>query len=74
MYFKEPRKAVYGFTDSNGVITVNRGTCTDLDWDERSFSDIASRALTYLGFPIRDANLAQFESVIDTNQVRDVNN
>ena len=34
----------------------------------------SSRALTYLGFPIRDANLAQFESVIDTNQVRDVNN
>ena len=74
LYFKEPKEGVYGYTETNGVITVNRGTCTDLDWDKRSFSDISSRAITYLGFPIKDREIAQFESVIDANQIRDVNN
>ena len=74
VYFKEPKEGVYGYTESSGVITVNRGTCVDLDWDKRSFSDISNRALTYLGFPIKDAEIMQLESVVDSNQIRDVNN
>tara|TARA_A100001201_G_scaffold101606_1_gene87241 strand:+ start:2953 stop:3648 length:696 start_codon:yes stop_codon:yes gene_type:complete len=74
LYFKKPANGVYGYTESNGVITQNQGTSTDLDWDERSFSDIVNRALTYLGFPIKDAEIIQAESIIDNNQVRDGNN
>ena len=74
MYFKKPTNGVYGYTESNGVITQNQSTSTDLDWDERSFSDIVNRALTYLGFPIKDAEIIQAESIIDNNQVRDGNN
>tara|TARA_R100000406_G_scaffold5594_2_gene3791 strand:+ start:1319 stop:2014 length:696 start_codon:yes stop_codon:yes gene_type:complete len=74
LYFKKPTNGVYGYTESNGVITQNQGTSTDLDWDERSFSDIVNRALTYLGFPIKDAEIIQAESIIDNNQVRDGNN
>ena len=74
LYFKKPTNGVYGYTESNGVITQNQNTSTDLDWDERSFSDIVNRALTYLGFPIKDAEIIQAESIIDNNQVRDGNN
>lgn len=74
LYFKKPANGVYGYTESNGVITQNQSTSTDLDWDERSFSDIVNRALTYLGFPIKDAEIIQAESIIDNNQVRDGNN
>jgi len=74
LYFKKPTNGVYGYTESNGVITQNQGTSTDLDWDQRSFSDIVNRALTYLGFPIKDAEIIQAESIIDNNQVRDGNN
>lgn len=74
LYFKKPTNGVYGYTESNGVITQNQSTSTDLDWDERSFSDIVNRALTYLGFPIKDAEIIQAESIIDNNQVRDGNN
>ena len=74
LYFKKPTNGVYGYTESNDVITQNQGTSTDLDWDERSFSDIVNRALTYLGFPIKDAEIIQAESIIDNNQVRDGNN
>lgn len=74
LYFKKPTNGVYGYTESNGVITQNQSASTDLDWDERSFSDIVNRALTYLGFPIKDAEIIQAESIIDNNQVRDGNN
>ena len=74
LYFKKPTNGVYGYTESNGVITQNQSTSTDLDWDQRSFSDIVNRALTYLGFPIKDAEIIQAESIIDNNQVRDGNN
>ena len=63
-------------TETNGVIsqtTANVNNSVNLDWDERSFSDIANRALTYLGFPIKDAELLQAETVIDSNQIRDGN-
>jgi hypothetical protein len=74
LYFKKPTNGVYGYTESNGVITQVQSDSTDLDWDERSFSDIVNRALTYLGFPIKDAEIIQAESIIDNNQVRDGNN
>lgn len=74
VYFTEPTEGIYGFTESNGVITFNDGTSTDLDWDKRYFTDIATRALTYLGFPIRDAQTIQTETVIDNNRRVDGNN
>lgn len=74
LYFKKPTDGVFNFTTSNGNITFTNSGSTNLDWDIRSFSDIANRALTYLGFPIKDAQTIQLESVIDTNQQRDGNN
>ena len=74
IYFKEPTEGEYAYTSSNGVITFNDAGSTDLDWDKRYFTDIATRALTYLGFPIRDAQTIQTEAVIDNNRRADGNN
>jgi len=74
LYFRKPTTGVFNFTTSNGNITYTSSGSTDLDWDVRSFSDIANRSLTYLGFPIKDSQTIQLESVIDTNQQRDGNN
>ena len=76
LYFRRPTDGKFEFTETNGVIsqtTANVNNSINLDWDERSFSDIANRALTYLGFPIKDAELLQAETVIDSNQIRDGN-
>tara|TARA_R100000426_G_scaffold35590_1_gene28614 strand:- start:695 stop:1399 length:705 start_codon:yes stop_codon:yes gene_type:complete len=76
LYFRRPTDGKFEFTETNGVIsqtTDNENNSINLDWDERSFSDIANRALTYLGFPIKDAELLQAETVIDSNQIRDGN-
>lgn len=73
LYFKEPIEADYIYTESNGVITVGSGH-TDLEWDKRAFSDIVTRALMYLGFPIKDGQAIQLEAVRDANQLRDGNN
>jgi|MDSW01.3.fsa_nt_gb hypothetical protein len=76
LYFRRPTDGKFEFTETNGVIsqtTANVNNSVNLDWDERSFSDIANRALTYLGFPIKDAELLQAETVIDSNQIRDGN-
>tara|TARA_R100000329_G_C7618341_1_gene219730 strand:- start:4598 stop:5302 length:705 start_codon:yes stop_codon:yes gene_type:complete len=76
LYFRRPTDGKFEFTETNGVIsqtTANENNSVNLDWDERSFSDIANRALTYLGFPIKDAELLQAETVIDSNQIRDGN-
>lgn len=73
LYFKEPVEAELLFDDNNGVITITSGH-TDLEWDKRAFSDIVTRALMYLGFPIKDGQAIQLEAVRDSNQLRDGNN
>ena len=74
MYFREPVKAVFGYTEQNGVIAYDSALSTNLDWDSRSFTPIVTRALTYLGFPLRDGQTIQLEQVIDSNQARIGNN
>ena len=74
LYFKEPVDAELLFTESNGVITTASSGHTDLEWDKRAFSDIVTRALMYLGFPIKDGQAIQLEAVRDSNQLRDGNN
>lgn len=74
LYFKEPVEAELLFTPSNGTIVVSSSGHTDLEWDKRAFSDIVTRALMYLGFPIKDGQAIQLEAVRDSNQLRDGNN
>lgn len=73
LYFKEPTKASLAYTTSNGNVIVSTSGHVDLDWDQRAFSDIVNRALMYLGFPIKDSEIIQLESIRDTNQLRDGN-
>jgi hypothetical protein len=75
VYFREPQDAEFVYTESNGVITAAPfGAQTNLQWDKRQFSDIVTRALMYLGFPIKDGQAIQLEAVRDSNQLRDGNN
>lgn len=74
LYFREPVKGVFAYTETNGVVTYTSSGSVDLDWDKRSFTPIVTRALTYLGFPLRDGQTIQLERVIDSNQAGDGNN
>lgn len=74
LYFKQPQDAELLFSESDGNIVVAASGHTDLEWDKRAFSDIVTRALMYLGFPIKDSETIQLESVRDSNQLRDGNN
>jgi hypothetical protein len=51
---EKPTKAVYGYTQTNGVITYNELASTDLNWDYKAVTSIVDRALFYLGHPMRD--------------------
>lgn len=62
-YLAKPTKPVFGYTSSNGVITYNAGTSTDLNWDERAFNLIMTRALFYLGYEIKDGEVVQIPLV-----------
>lgn len=74
LYFKQPQDAELLFSESDGNVIVAVSGHTDLEWDKRAFSDIVTRALMYLGFPIKDSETIQLESVRDSNQLRDGNN
>lgn len=65
LYWKNPTTPVYGFTESSGVITFDAGSSTNLDWDNKDFTNIATRALKYLGFSIKDAGAIQIEKEIN---------
>ena len=71
MYMRKPAKATYAYTTSNGNITYNPTGSTDIDIDDRYFSDIVTRALMYLGISLRDADLASTEAMKDNNQRSD---
>jgi disulfide oxidoreductase YuzD len=68
VYMRRPKKGVYAFTTSNGNFTYNPIGSIDIDIDERYFSDIATRALMYLGISLKDADVASTEAMKDNNQ------
>lgn len=71
MYMRKPAKAVYNYTTSSGNITYNPTGSVDIDIDDRYFSDIATRALMYLGISLKDGDVASSEAMKDNNQRSD---
>jgi hypothetical protein len=71
MYMRKPAKAVYAYTTSSGNITYNPTGSVDIDIDDRYFSDIATRALMYLGISLKDGDIASSEAMKDNNQRSD---
>jgi hypothetical protein len=48
------------------VVTVT--ATADLDWDEAAFSNIANRALLYLGVSVGDKNAITVERQVNINE------
>lgn len=72
VYMKKPNKVFYDYDQVNGNITQKvNGNSVNVDLDERYFSDIASRALVYLGVTLRDQDVASLEGLRDNNQKQD---
>jgi hypothetical protein len=73
VYMRKPAKGVFGYSvdSGTGTIVYNSGTTTNLDLDDRYFSDIVTRALMYLGISLGDANTASTEQMKDVNQKND---
>jgi hypothetical protein len=72
VYMRKPAKGIFGYTvTSSGNISYNAGATTNLDLDDRYFSDILTRALMYLGIGLNDSATAQTEAVKDANQLND---
>jgi hypothetical protein len=71
MYMRKPAKAVFAYTTSSGNITYNPTGSIDIDIDDRYFSDIATRALMYLGISLKDGDIASTEAMKDNNQLSD---
>jgi hypothetical protein len=73
VYMRKPTKGTFGYTvnSSTGTIVYNSGTTTNLDLDDRYFSDIVTRALMYLGISLGDTNTASTEQLKDINQKND---
>jgi hypothetical protein len=70
---RKPIKGVFGYTvnSSTGTIVYSSGTTTNLDLDDRYFSDIVTRALMYLGISLGDSSTASTEQLKDLNQKND---
>jgi hypothetical protein len=72
VYMRKPAKGVFGYSiTSSGNITYNSGSTTNLDLDDRYFSDILTRALMYLGISLHDSDTASTEAMKDNNQKQD---
>lgn len=73
VYMRKPVKGVYGYSVSNttGTIKYESGSTTNLDLDDRYFSDIITRALMYLGISLHDSDTASTEQLKDVNQKND---
>lgn len=72
VYMRKPVKASFGYSiTGSGNISYNAGTSTNLDIDDRYFSDVLTRALLYLGISLNDSATAQTEAVRDVNQKND---
>lgn len=61
LYWKNPTTPAYAFTQTNGIITFDDANSVDLDWDQKDFSNISSRALKYLGYSIKDGQVISVE-------------
>jgi hypothetical protein len=72
VYMRKPIKGSFGYSiTGSGNISYNAGTSTNLDIDDRYFSDVLTRALLYLGISLNDSATAQTEAVRDVNQKND---
>jgi hypothetical protein len=73
VYMRKPVKGIFGYSVSNttGTIKYESGSTTNLDLDDRYFSDIITRALMYLGISLGDTNTASTEQLKDVNQKND---
>lgn len=70
VYLKTPATAEYVYTSTNGNISQTSDDVTDstnIDMDNRYFSEIATRALMYLGISLRDADVATLETIRTNN-------
>jgi len=67
VYFINPPNASAGsYEYTDGVVTVTADA--DLDWDEAAFSNIANRALLYLGVSVGDSNAITVERQVNVNE------
>ena len=67
VYFINPPNTSAGsYSYSDGVVTVTADA--DLDWDEAAFSNIANRALLYLGVSVGDSNAITVERQVNINE------
>lgn len=73
VYMRKPVKGIYGYSlnTATGTIVYDSGTTTNLDLDDRYFSDILTRALMYLGISLHDSDTASTEQLKDVNQKND---
>lgn len=62
-YLRVPTTMTYVYSDSGGDITPNLGASTDCDWPAQAHLDIVRRALPYLGIPLTNEILLQFETL-----------
>lgn len=68
VYMRKPVTAFFNQVVTNGNISAAGSGHTDIDIDDRYFSDIVSRALMYLGISLKDPLLAGTEGAMDQNQ------
>lgn len=57
-YLNKPTEAVFGYTESNGVVTYASGSSTHLNWPPEAFNDIVTQALFYLGYSVDKKEIA----------------
>ncbi len=61
-YLKMPDKVVYNYTVIDDVtIQFSQSGSTDIEWPEAEHPEILSKTLQYLGVPLKDDWLLQFE-------------
>ena len=65
-YINPPNASAGSYSYTNGVVTVT--ATADLDWDEAAFSNIANRALLYLGVSVGDRNASTVERQVNINE------
>lgn len=71
VYMRKPVKAFFNQVVTDGNISAAASGHTDIDIDDRYFSDIVSRALMYMGISLPNQLLAQTEAMMDSNQKTD---
>lgn len=71
VYMRKPVTAFFNQVVTNGNISPAASGHTDIDIDDRYFSDIATRALMYMGISLKDTLVLGTESTMDQNQKTD---